>query len=111
MKVLFVYGTLKRGGYNHHWLGEAKFLKKATVKGRLLVNGIPYLFHGRNTIKGELYKVQNDVFEAVKAMEERAGYYTSYEEVSNYMAYVFRVHDRYWDDLAEYLDEATEFKV
>lgn len=47
--TLFVYGTLKKGFKNHHFLDSAKFLGVATSKEKhpmvSIVKAYPYLMH------------------------------------------------------------------
>lgn len=58
---LFVYGTLKKGGYNHHLLKDAKFLGEATIFGKLYSMGsFPAMKEdGEQTsaVHGEVYEV------------------------------------------------------
>jgi len=111
---LFVYGTLKRGGMYHDYLGRAKYLGQGTVKGRLFVRTIPYLFEGDNLIKGEIYEVNDAEFNRTQGMEESAGYITSYEEVSGIAdVAVFRMKPEYLEQFASdpSFIEATEYSV
>lgn len=61
MKV-FVYGTLKRGFWNHYLLEKAKFLGNATLDGShaLLDAGFPVcvpMATGKAVVTGEVYEV------------------------------------------------------
>ena len=60
---LFVYGTLKKGFYNHHWLPkDSKFLGAGYVTGFEMRSngGFPYTFPEMDgTIFGELYEVSD----------------------------------------------------
>ena len=76
MITLFVYGTLKSHGLNNSWLvKEGLFLGSAWVYGELYVDFLPYLFEGKDEIKGELYKVPKAVYQSIYNMEIGAGYY------------------------------------
>ena len=80
--VLFFYGTLKRGHYNHTRFnseGIGRFMQEATVRGFSMIqpNGLPYPMAVHDTsgnIQGELYEV--DVLDAlaIHRMEVGAGY-------------------------------------
>ncbi|RLC79891.1 MAG: hypothetical protein DRI61_06935 [Chloroflexi bacterium] len=74
--TLFVYGTLKSNGLNNSWLNsEGVFVDKGWVHGELYVDFLPYLFEGKDKIKGEVYKVPLNVYKAIENMEVNAGYY------------------------------------
>jgi len=76
MITLFVYGTLKSHGCNNSWLVmEGMFLGSAWVYGELYVDFLPYLFKGKDEIKGEVYKVPKHVYNSIYNMEINAGYY------------------------------------
>lgn len=75
---LFVYGTLKKGGIYHYLLGDSKFVRKASVEGFTL-----YTNNGRwpmarpnkgSHINGELWLVNENVFDRVASVELGAGY-------------------------------------
>lgn len=89
MKVA-VYGSLKKGKYNHDLLGEAKYLGNIKVRGALyLVSTYPVLLSGDNEYDAEVYDVPEKDFAAVNYMEVRAGYVpvkieTEYGEVTVY---------------------------
>lgn len=91
MERIAVYGTLKKGFYNHRWLGEnPKFLGTDTVSGSmymrhesypvLVIDG--YLpqgnYHGsefnRIAHEIEVYEVSDERYRAVAGMEMGAGY-------------------------------------
>lgn len=85
---VFVYGTLKRGEPNHHWLtrtenGHSRFLCEAqTVEKFPLVIGtrynIPFLLNkpgvGHN-IYGEVYEVDDTMFANLDVLEDYPNYY------------------------------------
>jgi len=72
-EILFVYGTLKRGYTNHHYLSGSKFLGRATTKDKfaLYSDGIPYLLKHPpvSRIKGELYEVDEETLKRVDVLE------------------------------------------
>ncbi|XP_065370282.1 putative gamma-glutamylcyclotransferase CG2811 isoform X2 [Calliphora vicina] len=85
---VFVYGTLKRGEPNHHWLtrnenGIARFVGEGmTVERFPLVVGtrynIPFLLDKRgtgNNIKGEIYEVDEKMFANLDILEDYPVYY------------------------------------
>ncbi|XP_053963872.1 putative gamma-glutamylcyclotransferase CG2811 isoform X1 [Anastrepha ludens] len=85
---VFVYGTLKRGEPNHHWLtrtenGHSRFVCEArTVQKFPLVIGtrynIPFLLNkpgtGRN-VCGEVYEVDDTMFANLDVLEDCPNYY------------------------------------
>ncbi|KAH8346312.1 hypothetical protein KR084_001777, partial [Drosophila pseudotakahashii] len=92
-RVVFVYGTLKRGEPNHHWLtkkenGEAKFLGRGTtaVKFPLVVGtryNIPFLLARPgegNHIEGEVYEVNQAMFAKLDELEDYPAYYDREEQ-------------------------------
>lgn len=74
---LFVYGTLKRGYENHHYLKNAKFIGTATSAQPYPMiapkKSYPYLINlpgvGR-VIKGELYLVDFATLKRIDRLEE-----------------------------------------
>ncbi|XP_067004520.1 putative gamma-glutamylcyclotransferase CG2811 isoform X2 [Anabrus simplex] len=85
---VFVYGTLKCGEPNHHWLtdkskGIAKYFCKAeTVKNYPLVIGtkynIPFLLDSPgcgNNVIGEVYEVDQPMLEQLDILEDHPNFY------------------------------------
>lgn len=85
---VFVYGTLKRGEPNHHWLtrkenGIARFVGEGTTVERFpLVVGtrynIPFLLDKRgegHNIRGEVYEVDEKMFANLDILEDYPVYY------------------------------------
>lgn len=74
---VFVYGTLKRGFYNHRLLQEreAKFVGNASTREpmRLVLGeyGIPYLMkgEGNTAVPGELWEVDDAGLDALDVLE------------------------------------------
>jgi gamma-glutamylcyclotransferase (GGCT)/AIG2-like uncharacterized protein YtfP len=83
-RIVFVYGTLKRGFYNNeYWFADAKFLGDDKISGYVMLNLGPYpaiakidLAEAREHfgVTGELWEVPEDAYLGVKRMEEGAGY-------------------------------------
>ena len=77
--IIFCYGTLKRGFYNHQWLGENKYFGGLYLNGyRMYTNGIyPAIVKSDNqddVIYGELYEIDKNVFDPIIRMELGANY-------------------------------------
>jgi len=80
---IFVYGTLRKGCYNHNYAyfsKNTKFIKEAVLSGAEMydLGGYPCIVLTSNLEKevyGEIYKyLNNDTKEKIKYMEEIAGY-------------------------------------
>jgi gamma-glutamylcyclotransferase (GGCT)/AIG2-like uncharacterized protein YtfP len=58
-ELVFVYGTLKRGHGNHHWLAEAPFLGEAFLPDVVLhdLGPFPMAVPGEGVVRGEVYGV------------------------------------------------------
>jgi len=74
-KLIFVYGTLKRGCANHHFLAEQKFVGEArTAPGFRLYNlgGYPGMVakaDDRNGVAGEVWSVDADALVRLDGLE------------------------------------------
>lgn len=57
--LVFVYGTLRRGQSNHHWLSDARWLGEQELEGLLLhdLGPFPMAVPGEGRVAGELYAV------------------------------------------------------
>lgn len=79
MAKVFVYGTLKKGRYNHGYLREAKYVGEYHTNNEytLLVKGFPYLV-ARNGqgCRGELYEVSKDLLRLLDTVEGHPDFYT-----------------------------------
>ncbi|EDW61830.2 putative gamma-glutamylcyclotransferase CG2811 isoform X1 [Drosophila virilis] len=88
LKRVFVYGTLKSGEPNHHWLttktnGHARFLAKGTTMIRFpLVIGtrynIPFLLDKQgvgHNVQGEIYEVDDTMLSNLDVLEDYPRYY------------------------------------
>ena len=74
MSRIFVYGSLRGPGVNHHYLLSSRFIAKAYAKGALYrINGFSYpaLLEGEAWITGELYEVDA---QTEKQLDELEGY-------------------------------------
>ena len=74
MELLFVYGTLKKGFYNHFYLEKSKYLGRAKTlnKYALYLKGfIPFVTKSPKVcqIKGELYLVDDKTLSEVDLLE------------------------------------------
>jgi len=73
MPQVWVYGTLKKGGANHHYLAQSMYRGQATLtfQGRLFDVGFPVLMKSRNkiNIEGELYDVDRETFDRLDRLE------------------------------------------
>jgi len=78
---VFVYGTLKKGLSNHHYLegGNATFLGQAITKKRfaLYADLYPYVYpkEAISHIKGEVYLVDKETLARLDALEEHPDWY------------------------------------
>lgn len=81
--LLFVYGTLKMGHYNHDRFGfgsKSEIISSDTVKGITLVqkSNLPYPFAIKEIggkVKGEVYNIDDKtLLSHLDAMESSAGY-------------------------------------
>ena len=77
--LLFVYGTLRRGGPNHALLADARFVGPAATAARhaLFVDGIPYLAASPEIhhVRGEVYAVDATLLAALDRLERHPAWY------------------------------------
>lgn len=80
---VFVYGTLKRGFYNHALLENSEFIAEVITKEKYpMVNFeeyFPYLINEvgvGHKIKGELFKVDDETFAKLDILEGYPDLYT-----------------------------------
>jgi gamma-glutamylcyclotransferase (GGCT)/AIG2-like uncharacterized protein YtfP len=71
-QLLFVYGTLKRGGSNHHWLQGAGWRGRARLAGHRLHNlgDYPMAVPGRGVVHGEVYAVDDAALARLDRLED-----------------------------------------
>lgn len=71
-QIVFVYGTLRRGGSNHFRLAGAEFVAAGTVTGRIYrIDWYPGLVldTAGSEIRGEVYAVDSEQLSALDAFE------------------------------------------
>lgn len=73
---VFVYGTLKTGESNHHFLAGRKAMF-AEVDGIVLhaCPGYPFAGYGSGTARGEVYEVDDATLELLDRLEEHPHWY------------------------------------
>jgi len=83
LKLLFVYGTLKKGFLLNPWLNKGKYLQDIEVQGFTLyaikshpLYSYPYIVPSKfqDKVQGEIWEVSENTFESISNMEIRAGY-------------------------------------
>jgi gamma-glutamylcyclotransferase (GGCT)/AIG2-like uncharacterized protein YtfP len=77
-QLVFVYGTLKRGEKNHHWLEGASWQGEAELSGVLLhdLGPFPMAVIGEGTAIGEVYGVEEH---GLARLDELEGYPRLYD--------------------------------
>ncbi|KAH8416132.1 hypothetical protein KR222_008877 [Zaprionus bogoriensis] len=88
LRRVFVYGTLKRGEPNHHWLtskenGVSRFVSagETALKFPLVIGtryNIPFLLDKPGVghhVQGEIYEVDDSMFARLDVLEEYPDYY------------------------------------
>ncbi|RJS94169.1 gamma-glutamylcyclotransferase [Salinisphaera sp. Q1T1-3] len=77
---VFVYGTLRSGQANAHWLGGASRLGlTATEAGYTMVDTGPYpaaLPYGETALIGEVYRIDDAILQALDTLEGYPVHYT-----------------------------------
>jgi gamma-glutamylcyclotransferase (GGCT)/AIG2-like uncharacterized protein YtfP len=77
--LLFVYGTLRKGGENHALLEHARFVGAATTAERyaLFVDGIPFLasMPPVHRVRGEVYAVDDATLARLDELEGHPRWY------------------------------------
>lgn len=71
-RLLFVYGTLQRGGIWHYLLAREEFIGRDTVTGALYLHpcgAYPVLLPGDRAVPGEVLRVGPAAFERVARLE------------------------------------------
>lgn len=84
MDYVFVYGTLKRGYWNAHFLDNAIFIDEGKTDARyalLDLTHFPGLVVGNRQIQGEVYKINASILKKLDFLE---GYDTQRPEDSLY---------------------------
>jgi gamma-glutamylcyclotransferase (GGCT)/AIG2-like uncharacterized protein YtfP len=71
-RLLFVYGTLQRGGIWHHPIARETFIGRDIVTGALYLHpcgAYPVLLPGDRAVPGEVFRVGPAAFERVARLE------------------------------------------
>lgn len=83
---VFVYGTLKRGFYNHDLLGDSEFICEATTKDQYPMVNIekffPYLIDDKGKgyrVVGEIYKINEPILAMLDILEGYPEHYNRKE--------------------------------
>lgn len=75
--IVFVYGTLRLGGENHHFLDSAKLLSvKSWTYGKLYDTGFGYpaMIEDRSKkVIGELYEINEELLASLDQLEDYMG--------------------------------------
>lgn len=102
MKTIAVYGSLKKGKYNHPLIEGCEHVDNIRVKGTMYrVSSYPALVdEGENYYDAEVYEIPDSIYQQVRGMELGAGY----KEDAREGAIVYYADER----LAEYCKENLE---
>lgn len=77
--LIFVYGTLKNGWGNNVIIADQKFIGKATTVANeyqmYSLGGFPGVVDGNNSIKGELWEVDDGAFARCDRLEGQPTFY------------------------------------
>ena len=78
MKTIFVYGSLKKGYYNHSIIKGSTFVGTKVLLGYQLYDtgfGYPAIAKDKwGSVLGEVYQIEEDIFNSINNMELGAGY-------------------------------------
>ncbi|QLG87524.1 gamma-glutamylcyclotransferase [Chitinibacter bivalviorum] len=78
-QYLFVYGTLKRGLSNHHYLGSARYVAQGITQQRFALYTIEYPFLSKSPacyqVRGELYLIDAQDLAQVDVLEQHPSDY------------------------------------
>ena len=106
MEKVIVYGTLKKGESNHHWMKQAKgkYLGNTEIQGYVIkcIKEYPYPFamvddkksRFTNSLCGEVYEVEDKGIKVLDTLEGYPGYYdrTLVDTVYG-KAWIYYVHE------------------
>lgn len=91
--LLFVYGTLLRGEYNHHRLAAAPCVhEQAWVNGELVDTGCGYpalILGGQTQVNGEIYELED---QQLLSIDELEGFYGVGDAGNYYERLTVNVH-------------------
>ncbi len=71
--LVFVYGTLRKGEYNHHYLNTAEFLGHHESDAEYALYDLgpyPGASSGQRTVQGEVYLIDDDTLVALDKLED-----------------------------------------
>ena len=98
---IFVYGTLKKGGKNHFFLQDSKFIRYETLKGYSIYDikhGFPLMFKTEENSKvyGEVYEIDSDTLMRIDGLENEGRFYERVNDSKlDYEYYVTMDRKRY----------------
>ena len=76
---VFVYGSLKSGFGNNRFLSNSKLIGEAITLDEdyhmISLGGFPGVIYGTKRIKGEVYQVDNEVFDSLDRLEGNGHFY------------------------------------
>ena len=79
MNKVFVYGSLKQGHGNNRFLSNSNFIGKGITLDNdfkmVSLGGFPGLIYGDSRIVGELYEIDNEVFQSIDRLEGNGHFY------------------------------------
>ena len=85
---VFVYGTLKRGQRNSHYLHAAEFIghhTTASIYSMFVFDDYPAVsLRGRHAIRGEIYRIDDEQFRRLDELEWYPEYYQRIEIATNF---------------------------
>ena len=88
MNHVFVYGTLKRGQRNSHYLDEALFIGEfitGTAYSMYQFDDYPAVcLDGRHAIQGEVFQLDDELFRALDELERYPDFYQRIEIDTHY---------------------------
>ncbi|ERJ17772.1 Putative gamma-glutamylcyclotransferase protein [Salinisphaera shabanensis E1L3A] len=88
MHQVFVYGTLRPGGRNHHFMATATHLGAYTTPAAFtLLDTGPYpaaLDEGKTALVGDVFTVDDDTFAALDRLEDYPVHYTRRKLATDY---------------------------
>jgi gamma-glutamylcyclotransferase (GGCT)/AIG2-like uncharacterized protein YtfP len=93
MKVL-VYGTLKKGYSNHHFMFKSKYIKNTEIKGSLYLKKDRYFPHlilkGEDLIECEIYEVSENCLTYLDRLEGHPNFFERKElEIENEKMFIY----------------------
>lgn len=100
--LLFVYGTLKRGQPNHHFLAGALFLGEDQTRPEFTMYDLGafpgVVAGGSSSISGELYELDDSTLARVDRLEGHPSFYerTSNILVSGRTCWIYLLADHQW---------------